>query len=116
MDEFNDSPEKDIDFEVSNDGDSDLDFKNRYTMRRKFKKERKDAILSGVKPRQDRQEDKSISNHTQMLNEKIKGTPRLGRTLDPTYAPTDQTRMAMTPEALRKAELANAALFGPMKR
>ena len=44
VDEFKRSPEKDIDLDY--DGDSDMD--HRVKMRRKLKKERKDAIMSGT--------------------------------------------------------------------
>ena len=46
LDGVNDSPERDLDFEASYDGDSDMDLKGK--LRRKLKKERKDAIMSGV--------------------------------------------------------------------
>ena len=38
---------EEIDFEVSYDGDSDMDQKSK--LRRKLKKERKDAIMAGVR-------------------------------------------------------------------
>ena len=83
VDEFNEITENDIDFEASYDGDSDMDSKSK--LRRKLKKERKEAIMSGVD--RVKQEDYSTEKH---VYDSIKGTT-LGKSVSAAYAPTSKT-------------------------
>ena len=86
-----------------------MDLKSK--LRRKLKRERKEAIMSGV----DRVKREDGSTERQAY-ESIKGASHSKGTVGAAYAPTSQTAQTMSTEASRKAALANAALFGPMRK
>ena len=80
----------DLDFEASYDADSDMDAKSK--LRRKLKKERKDAIMSGVK---DSDHDGGRRHDNYDTNNNLHLTKRVSTE----YAPTQQTTKNMSTDA-----------------